>query len=1293
MVNFFICFLMCSMFFCYINCIEPPVDEYNCFFDFITKINLFSFYPNTNATHYNFCTNNIVCDGVTGTIKDITILNTLTSGYNNQSILPTDLACLPNFNRIYFQNLVISKELVFYQFPQKINEVTYDYGDYPCSPIDQELPGTFAFYFYCKTISGTTIKISHIMKPSIFYFRNSFVHFENDVVATHNISTISFSVFSLSFADFSNFISLGIFQITFNQDFVISSIQNFSTIKSNSISIDHNQNNFYPFYVPINNSTQSLSIAALFEKPNSMIDLSSYGFKHLLLSKVGEKFNLNGEIPIIPPTSSNFLINLGNFNVFPNLTKFSGTFSSSGSNFSIALPSHSGKSTMVSLVNNNFFGTIDESWCNANLIVTGNKLTGKIPTCFTCYFSDISFFNYFSGNQFTNYNQSIGCSEFAPRFELLDISTNTFRVTGINIGFNPRYWLLNSVDFLNSYQAISTGYEYVVSYIFARIPNPKYFNVTFVHPAPSQTIYFPLGDQLPNPTGIKITSNQLIITGELFSSYMGYSNQSVQFEESSTNCTIKDGNFFNITCEFVPSSISTLTYPTIIKIKNDNLIRRVIVNPLIGQLNQIPCPNNCDDLINKICDLSKGICVWKICKNDCGIFGECNDQTGECDCDSNHQGPNCSIPFIQCPTGSNSLICSSVDYNMCNNQTGICTCSTNQQGQNCSLPFKQCPVGLDSLICSGGNSNCNNQTGVCYCDSNHQGSTCSKPFKQCPTGLNSLICSSVDNNMCNNQTGVCTCSPSQQGQDCSLPFKQCPVGLDSLICSGGNNNCKNQTGICYCDSNHQDSDCSLPFKQCPVGLDSLICSGGDNNCNNQTGVCTCSPNHQDSDCSLPFKQCPVGLDSLICSGGNNNCNNQTGICYCDSKFTNDNCSKPNQYISSVSPSTTNGGEASFFGWFGDIHSNPSLLIGAQQCQPITYNSSIEIRCIAPPGNGVYDITFNQNDIMYQLRNGYSYLEIFRNCPNNCTNSNQGNCNTSNGECNCINNYYSFDCSLKRNNNTGGNNGGNPSIDPSTGGTNITDNQVNFQIYFKNLFEIDFNGNIVNQYSLQSNWTLNKTKDSQENNIYKLTQIIQQSCEIVTLIEEISTYKQYSFAGSTFTLDAGSIKLTISISNYIYKSSLNTLQLQLISSVDNENEESDCNIKQVSTNETNTSSFKYIKISKDNRVLQGRFINQILSDGRPTYLSTDIKSDGNSVIATLNLPHFVNQSIIDPDFSVLLETDFKSECDNKNSRKWLIPVAVTVPIVGLCCIGVIIKFKKLIFFIIIIWSLNEISKPT
>ncbi|KAM9996685.1 hypothetical protein ACTFIZ_001631 [Dictyostelium cf. discoideum] len=1098
------------MFFCYINCIEPPIDEYNCLLNFITKTNLFSLFPKTNATHYDFCSSSVRCDETTGTIKDLTISNGFSNVYNGQSILPTDFQCLPNFNRIYLQNLNISKELVFHVFPQTVNEASYVYGEYSCSPIDQEFPEIQLFFFSCQFISGTTIKMSYIMKQKFFYFEGSFVYFENDVVSTHNISITTIRLFSLNYPDFSNFQNLVTIQIVFNQDFVLSSIQNFSTIKTKTFDVNHDISISYPFYVTKNNFTKTLSMYARFEKPNSMIDLSSYTFTGLTFTSVGDKFNLNGEIPIIPPPGCDFLIGFGNFNVFPNFTLFTGGFSSLFSNFPIDLPRYSGKNKILSLGNNNLTGTIDESWCNVNLYIANNKLTGEIPSCFTCYFSDPTSFSFFAGNKFTNYNQSIGCSEFAPRFELVDISTKTFIVTGINIGFNPNNWLLNSVGIPYNSEPISTGYGYNVSYITSNIPNPKYFNILFVYPKPSQTIYFPIGDQLPNPTAIKITSNQLIIKGELFSSYMGYSNQSVQFEETSTNCTIKDGDFFNITCEFAPSSISTLTYPTIIKIKNDNLIRRVIVNPSIGQLNQVACPNNCDDLSNSICDLSQGICIS--CDIDCGIFGECNFITKTCDCDSNHQGPDCSLPFIQCPTGLNSLICSSADYNMCNNQTGVCTCSPNQQGK---------------------------------------------------------------------------------------------------------------------------------------------------------------------DCSLPFKQCPVGFDSLICSGGNSNCNNQTGICYCDIKFTNDDCSKPNQYISSVSPSNTNGGEASFFGWFGDTHTNPSLLIGNQQCQPITYNSSSEIRCIASPGNGVYDITFSQNDIVYQLRNGYSYLEIFKNCPNDCTNSNQGNCNTSNGECNCINNYYSFDCSLKRNNNTGGNNGGNPSIDPSTGGTNITDNQVNFQIYFKNLFEIDFNGNIVNQYSLQSNWTLNKTKDSQSNAIYKLTQTIQQSCEIITFIEEISTSKQFSFAGSTFTLDAGSVKLTISISNYNYKSSLNTLQLQLISSVDNENEESDCNNKQVSTNETNTSSFKYIKISKDNRVLQGRFINQVLSDGRSTYLSIDITNDGNSVIAKLNLPHFINQSIIDPDFSVLLETDFKSECDTENSRKWLIPVAVIVPVVGICFIAAIVYiiYKK------------------
>ncbi|KAK5574874.1 hypothetical protein RB653_010128 [Dictyostelium firmibasis] len=1365
MKYFIIFFIYLSTFFNGFNCVVPPIDQYNCLLSFVSKYNITSLYPILNTTHYDFCSS-FECDSITGFVVSFIVSNTASSGYNGSPIFPTDLQCCPYIGRIYFNGFNVSKELIYNKFPQKVNDITYTFGNNQCYPIDQQLPDCLSFYPY----------------------------FDNDIIV-NNSPLYLFQSYSNNFPNVSNFPNLNDFRMTFDENFYLPSISNFSSIRSKTITITHSFKYLLPFYIDSNPYFSEIYIFAKFEKPNSFFNLSSHGYKKMSLGYVGDQFNINGEIPIIPSPNSYHLINYGNFTTFPNLSLYNGDISISISNLEINLPVYIGKNQNIILASNRLKGTIDESWCNSLLIIRNNTLSGEIPSCFTCYFSDPQVFNSFAGNQFSNYNKSIGCPNFAPRFEPLKNSSQVFfRVTGTNIGYYPNYWLLNSYGFVSTYDVISMGYEYIVRFSSAYPYNPKYFNITFQHPQPSHTITYPVNKSLPTPSSLQITSNVYLFTGQFFSSYMGYTNQSVVIG-GSNNCSIKNTTFFSMTCGF-DSSTSSLSYPTIVDITNDNLLRRVIINPQIGNFNQVKCPNDCDDLNGSICDLTQGICFFLNCTYDCGAFGTCNNRTGVCDCNYNHQGQNCSLPFVQCPIGSNSLICSGDDNhcnnqtgvcvcdanhqgqscsvplkkcpiglnslvcsggtNYCNNQTGICSCDSNLQGLDCSLPYKQCPIGVNSLICNGGFNSCNNQTGLCKCDPNHQGNDCSIPYKQCPLGMDSLICSGGFNscnnqtgecncdpkyqgadcsipfkqcpvgdnslicsggfNSCNNQTGVCKCDPNHQGNDCSIPFKQCPLGLNSLICSGGLNSCNNQTGVCdcdpkyqgadcsipfkqcpvgdnslicsgdfnscnnqtgvcKCDQNHQGNDCSIPFKQCPLGMDSLICSGDLNSCNNQTGVCNCEPNSQGSDCSIPFKQCPVGLDSLICSGGNSHCNNQTGVCNCDFKYTTNDCSKPNQYISSVLPSNTTGGEASFNGWFGDIHSNLSLLIGNKQCSPITFNSSNEIKCIAPPGKGVYNIIINQNEIEYQLKDGYSYIELIGTCPNNCTNSNQGICNTSNSQCSCINDYYSFDCSLKKNNNNGGggNTGNNSTVDPSTGITNFTDSQVNFQIYFKNLFEIDFNGNIINKYSLKSNWTFNKTKDNQTNNIYKLEQTIQQSCQIISTIEEVSTSKEYSFAGSTFTLDAGSIKLTISISNYTYKSNLNTLQLQLISSVDDQNEESNCNTKESSTNEISSSSFKYIKISKDNRVLQGRFINKVLSDGRSTYLSTDIKSDGNTVVATLNLPHFVNQSIIDPDFSVLLDTDFKSECNSENNRKWLIPVSVIVPVVGVSCIGGILYF--------------------
>ncbi|KAM9971226.1 hypothetical protein ACTFIW_011202 [Dictyostelium discoideum] len=425
------------------------------------------------------------------------------------------------------------------------------------------------------------------------------------------------------------------------------------------------------------------------------------------------------------------------------------------------------------------------------------------------------------------------------------------------------------------------------------------------------------------------------------------------------------------------------------------------------------------------------------------------------------------------------------------------------------------------------------------------------------------------------------------------------------------------------------------------------------------------------------------------------CNLNLGVCVCSNDFIGDDCSLPNFFITSVQPSTTNGGEAIFFGSFSELTNNISLTIGGIDCQ-ITFNSIDTIKCIAQPGNGIKTVILKQNDKIFTGIGIYKYIELSIPCPNKC--SNNGICNSTTGICKCKNGYTLYDCSAlinidnglgNSNNNTGGGGGGgtNTTIDPGTGSTNITNSQTNFQIYLKSLIEVDINNNEVKSYSLLKNWVFNKTENEIEPNKYILKQQLinntspnSNGCIVTSTIEEIKDKngKEFTFAGTSFVVSSGSIKFTISIANYTYQSNLNTLKLELISSVDKIDKINNCNSKDTEIDTTNVddiSTFNYIKISKNNKIFSGRFINKVLSDGRSTFFTTSARNDSNSIIVSLNLPHCINECLIDPDFSVLLTNDFKSECgDDDSSRKWFLPVVVVVPVVG-------VAFMIIIMFLI------------
>ncbi|KAK5577910.1 hypothetical protein RB653_002858 [Dictyostelium firmibasis] len=480
--------------------------------------------------------------------------------------------------------------------------------------------------------------------------------------------------------------------------------------------------------------------------------------------------------------------------------------------------------------------------------------------------------------------------------------------------------------------------------------------------------------------------------------------------------------------------------------------------------------------------------------------------------------------------------------------------------------------------------------------------------------------------------------------------------------------------------------CNTLTGQCYIGCPNNCTDGG--TCDS-IGVCICSQNRIFSDCS--------GHNCTSTCEHSSTCDTTKGVCKCVPNYQGEFCTIPSHYITSVIPCSTDGGEVSIDGWFGDdddaTHtlSSYTVTIGQLDCTVTSVNKST-IKCNLGSGTGTKNIKIINTKYTNVIFNGiglFSYRNQIKTCPNNCTSINNGRCINSTGECECINKFTGFDCSLSIP--TSPQPSTNSTVN-NTGGVTINNQDTAYEISIISLNEISFDGSIIISHQLNRNWSIDS--NNTELNKFKFSQtLINNTCTITYMIEEIKNEnKNFTFGTTTFTLEKDSIKLTVSINNYQYQSTLNTLQLVFYSAVstntDSTDNNNECNKKEASidTSEVNNQQVSnYIQISKNSKILVGRFINQVISDSRATFMSSTIIKDNNdsststsSIKLGLNLPH-CNECLIDPDFSVLVSPDFKQSCsdDGSNKNKWLIPVAVVVPVVGCALIFVvaIIIFKK------------------
>ncbi|KAM9979952.1 hypothetical protein ACTFIZ_006205 [Dictyostelium cf. discoideum] len=413
--------------------------------------------------------------------------------------------------------------------------------------------------------------------------------------------------------------------------------------------------------------------------------------------------------------------------------------------------------------------------------------------------------------------------------------------------------------------------------------------------------------------------------------------------------------------------------------------------------------------------------------------------------------------------------------------------------------------------------------------------------------------------------------------------------------------------------------------------------------------------------------------------GNGVCDHVYGICKCNSKWVtvgNQVCLITNHFISSSTQvDSTTGGNITLYGSFGLDHLSNQLIIDGLISTIFSIDDNSILTSIQP-GTGGKSITFIQNSITWS---GTVYPYIIKNfkCPNDC--GGNGACNTLNGQCECLKGYTGFDCSPLPIVNTKDEPLSTTFIAPS-GLTTISNEQTGYQLSIDSVVEIDFNGNNIpnSLIKLSGNWKL----ENNQNSISIFKQQVENTIFILTIEEIENSDKQFSFAGNNFTISKGGIKISFSISNWNYQSNLNTLRVEMISDIKiNENKDintcnddnSESSFESLSNSQSDTGTLNYLKFSINGKILQGRFQDKMLSDGRPTPTFSKVLSKTNNMVTIgLDLPHCI-ECLLDPDFSVLLSSDFKSSdsCKSNDKKPWLIPVVVVVPVVVVATIITII----------------------
>ncbi|KYQ91163.1 hypothetical protein DLAC_11708 [Tieghemostelium lacteum] len=403
----------------------------------------------------------------------------------------------------------------------------------------------------------------------------------------------------------------------------------------------------------------------------------------------------------------------------------------------------------------------------------------------------------------------------------------------------------------------------------------------------------------------------------------------------------------------------------------------------------------------------------------------------------------------------------------------------------------------------------------------------------------------------------------------------------------------------------------------------------------------------------------------------------------------------NPIIESHSPMTLEGGHLTLYGRnfvFGNYVSViVSYPLKSQELAP-SFQSGIVLAVPIDPYQSLYNVTVlvdnkTSNTIQIQIGQTPTSTIIPVKCAGvpECGGPSNGEC-TSNG-CVCKSPWIGNDCQSQV-----------VTIDPTINTTNPeTGNNYNTTlpngrevqlktlISIQSLRQLKATGEEVVNHPLYTWIYSNTTSQLNDSNIQEFT--YQTNITNGNLITNVSVIVQYyknqqtiDFANQKINILPSSMKYRIEISPYYFNSSINTLQLVMSAGIlSNNDHSSSCSYQESGTTIDNED---YIKLQIDEHSLYAKFIKIGLVDYRVQSIRNELIQINNtqSTVSSnqligIHIPHFDMNVVLDPDFSLLVDTRPASDKDNalceSNESKGLTKAQLAGIIVGVTCGGLLL----------------------